>query len=300
MINNFLSRTGVPPVIEQQPPAGETPARHSRIFQLAHAGAILLLCSVSSGFAETEKERRFPLLFNMVHHNPGEPPFVTHYDEPGYLKQLGYNGQIPKLSPQCGLTYDKAFPGLIPDPSAERMWIERHAHSVNLDLEYARQHGMPLYPFTDVLVVPESLWKKYGEEMKVDGKLSIRSERTQEVVRAQIDELFTRYPDLPGFTLRFGETYLHDTPFHRGTTPVNNPEEHAILMNLLREEVCVKRNKLLIYRTWDFEMLHTRLEWYLRATNAVEPHPNLIFSIKHVNHDFSEKAVSRGYFVSRL
>ena len=257
-----------------------------RYSPLAGVVAILLLCSVPSGFADSEKARRFPLLFNMVYHNPGEPQFVTHYDEPGYLKQLGYNGQIPKLSPQCGLTYDKAFPGLIAEPSAERMWIERHAHSVLLDLEYARQHGMPLYPFTDILVVPESLWKKYGEEMKVDGKLSIRSERTQEVMRAQIDELFTRYPDLPGFTLRFGETYLHDTPFHRGTTPVNNPEEHAILMNLLREEVCVKRNKLLIYRTWDFEMLHTRLDWYLRATNAVEPHPKLIFSIKHVNHDF--------------
>ena len=70
---------------------------------------MMLLCSVSSGFSNSEKERRFPLLFNMVHHNPGEPQFVTHYDEPGYLKQLGYNGQIPKLSPQCGLTYDKAY-----------------------------------------------------------------------------------------------------------------------------------------------------------------------------------------------
>ena len=58
------------------------------------------------------------------------------------------------------------------------MWIERHAQSVLLDLEYARQHGMPLYPFADVLVVPESPWKKYGKEMKVRGKLSIRSKRT--------------------------------------------------------------------------------------------------------------------------
>lgn len=238
------------------------------------------------GAAAPEKGSRFPLLFNMVHHNPGEPQFVTQYDEPGYLKQLGYNGQIPKLSPQCGLTYDNAFPGLIAEPSEERMWIERHAQSVRLDVEYARRLGMPLYPFTDVLVVPKSLWEKYGEEMKVNGKLSIRAQRTQEVMRAQIEEIFRRFPDLDGFTLRFGETYLHDTPFHRGTKPVNSPEEHTILINLLRDEVCVKHNKTLIYRTWDFGELHTQLGWYTTATDPVEPHPKLIFSIKHANADF--------------
>lgn len=255
-------------------------------FPVACVAATLLLGVITSGFADSEAERRFPLLFNMVHHNPGEPQFVTHYDEPGYLKQLGYNGQIPKLSPQCGLTYDKAYPGLIAEPSEERMWIERNAHSIRLDIEYARRLEMPLYPFTDVLVVPKSLWERYGEEMKVDGKLSIRSKRTQEVLRAQIEELFCRYPDLPGFTLRFGETYLHDTPFHRGTKPVDSPEEHTILINLLRDEVCVKRNKTLIYRTWDFGKLHTQLIWYTKATDPVEPHPKLFFSIKHVNSDF--------------
>ena len=249
----------------------------------------MLLCSVPSGIADSGKERYFPLLFNMVHHNPGEPQFVTHYDEPGYLKQLGYTGQIPKLSVQCGLTYDKAYPGLIAEPSEERMWIERNAHSVRLDIEYARRLEMPLYPFTDVLIVPKSLWERYGEEMKVDGKLSIRSERTKEVMRAQIEELFRRYPDLPGFTLRYGETYLVDLPFHCGTTPVNTPEEHTILINLLRDEVCVKRNKTLIYRTWNVGnkgTLHTLLDFYTKATDPVEPHPKLIFSIKHVNSDF--------------
>ena len=55
-------------------------------YPLAGAVTFLLLCVVSSGFADSEKERRFPLLFDMVYHNPGESPFVTHYDEPRYLK----------------------------------------------------------------------------------------------------------------------------------------------------------------------------------------------------------------------
>ena len=253
---------------------------------VACVAATLLIGAITSVFADSDAERRFPVLFNMVHHNPGEPPFLTHYNEPGHLKQLGYTGQIPKLSPQCGLTYDKAFPELIAEPSAERMWIERHAQSVRLCMTYARQLGMPLYPFVDVLVVPQSLWKRYGEEMKVNGRLSIRSERTREVTRAQIEEIFRRYPDLDGLTVRFGETYLHDTPFHRGTRPVYSPEEHTILLNLLRDEVCVKRNKTLIYRTWDFGELHTQVGQYTKATDPVEPHPKLLFSIKHANADF--------------
>ena len=30
-----------------------------------------------------------PLLIDMVHNNPGEKPFVTHYNDPGFLKELG-------------------------------------------------------------------------------------------------------------------------------------------------------------------------------------------------------------------
>ncbi len=44
---------------------------------------------------------------------------------------------------------------------------------------------MPLYPFTDVLVLPKSVMDKYGEEMKKDGRLSILREKTQEILRAK-------------------------------------------------------------------------------------------------------------------
>jgi len=229
---------------------------------------------------------RFPMLLNMVHHNPGEPPFLTRYDQPGYLKELGYTGQIPKIHIQCGLTYDKAFPGILPDPGQERMWIERHAYSVRMLMENARKQAMPLYPFTDMLVIPKSLMDKLADKMQVNGRLSILSETTQNVVRAQIEEIFRRYPDLAGITIRHGETYLHDTPYHTGTSPVKTPQEHTVLINILREEICVKRNKILIYRTWDFGRMHTNAEFYLDATEKVAPHPNLFFSTKHVNDDF--------------
>jgi hypothetical protein len=55
----------------------------------------------------------------------------------------------------------------------------------------------------------------------------------------------------------------------------------------LRDEACVQRNKMVIYRTWDFGYnFHVNPQYYLKVTDAIEPHPNLIFSIKHQAGDF--------------
>ncbi|GIZ09637.1 hypothetical protein [Flavobacterium sp. UMI-01] len=237
-----------------------------------------------------EVSERYPVLYNMVHHNPGEPRFNTKYTAPESIKQLGYNGQVPKFEIQCAVTYDDYENNLVPDRTAEKLWIERKSADVRIQLDKAVKAGMPFYPFMDVLVVPQSVMKKYGEEMKIDGKLSIQKTRTQEILKAQIAEIFSKFPELGGLTIRFGETYLHDTPFHEGDRPVYTPEDHIKIINILRNEVCVKRNKKLIYRTWDWGKIkrkfHLVPEVYLDITNNVEPDANLYFSIKHVNGDF--------------
>jgi hypothetical protein len=252
-----------------------------------------------------EKPPRYPVLLNMVHHNPGEPEFVTQYTEPAFLKGKEYTGQVPKLEIQCGLTYDRWQNNVIPEKSDEKLWIERHATNMKILIDNAEKADMPLYPFTDVLVIPKTIMEKYGSEMRVDdgselvlsakygeyekteGRLSIQRKRTQEIIRAQIDELFWRFPKLGGLTIRFGETYTFDTPYHVGGKPAKTTEEHIMLINLLREEVCVKRNKKLFYRTWGYDGFHhPDPDFYLKIVNEVEPHPNLYFSIKHTNNDF--------------
>ena len=50
--------------------------------------------------------------------------------------------------------------------TSERLWIERKASDIRIQLDKAREVGMPIYPFTDVLVVPKSVMEKYGDEMK--------------------------------------------------------------------------------------------------------------------------------------
>lgn len=236
---------------------------------------------------------------NMVHHNPGEPPFITKYTDPTYLKSQGFNGMVPRIYLPCAITYDSLDPELMPKGSKERQETEAYAEKLDQQIRQAKEAGMPVYPFTDLLIVPKSLQSKYGKELALDGKatdenvlggaklqVSILQPMAQKVLRVQIREIFKRFPDLDGLTTRFGETYLHEFPDYAGGSPAGSVNEHIALINLLREEVCVKLNKKLFYRTWDFGNFHTNPDYYLEVTNAIGPHPNLIFSIKHVQADY--------------
>ena len=275
-----------------------------------------LAAATACGHAETIQPGadRTPLTYilNMVHHNPGEPPFQTKYNDPVVLKQMGYNGQVIKAFPQAALTYDTFDPEIVPKDSPERAWAEKCGAAVDEQIAAARKAGMPVYNFTDVLVVPQRLLVKYGNDMVVGSgkitrelveknrrdaisgslagtrlRLSVTRPMTQKIIRAQIDELFTRFPGLDGLVVRFGETYLHDTPYHVGGSPVGGgAEEHRILLALLRDEVCVKRNKKLFYRTWGWDGFLTDPKFYRSVTDKIEPHRNLIFSIKHTSGDF--------------
>jgi hypothetical protein len=122
---------------------------------------------------------------------------------------------------------------------------------------------------------------------------------TQKILRAQIAELFERCPALDGLVVRTGEIYLQDSPFHAASANANEsktqsstailhgPQSHITLLKILRDEVCVKRGRMVFYRTWDFgNNFHVNPEYYLKVTGAIEPHPNLVFSIKHQAGDF--------------
>ncbi len=97
--------------------------------------------------------------------------------------------------------------------------------------------------------------------------------------------MFTQFPQLDGIMVRIGETYLNDAPYHQGKIDSPGSSSTIIpLMNILRDEVCVKLNKKIFFRTWN--SFDTNLTTFLAVSAAVEPHPNLIWSIKHVEGDF--------------
>ncbi|WP_223552213.1 hypothetical protein [Aestuariivivens sp. NBU2969] len=263
-----------------------------------------LACSYPTTHNKVDGQVAAEFVLDMVHNNPGEAPTVSMYTNPAFVKSRGYNGMGTQWYVNCAITYDNFEEGIVPEGSEERNWIEARAAMIDQKLKDCDAAGIDVFAFTDIFVAPQSLWKKYGqamgqEETDLHGyggavknvrKPNIQNEIIQKLVKAQIDGIFERFPSLDGLVLRFGETYLHDTPFHMGGKPVRQGEEgisdHVKLLNILREELCVKRNKKLFYRTWDFGWFHTEPEVYLAITDQVEPHENLVFSIKHTKGDF--------------
>jgi hypothetical protein len=152
-----------------------------------------------------------------------------------------------------------------------------------------------------VLVLPKAVIAKYRSEIVDDrGRIDLALPKTQELFRVQLREIFQRLPDLDGLVIRTGEIYLQDLPYHAatvggggatqgGTAILHGPQSHIDILNILREEVASKLNRVVVYRTWDFGYnFHTNPTYYLQVTNAIEPHPNLLFSIRHQAGDFHQ------------
>jgi len=245
-----------------------------------------------------------PYILDMVHNNPGEAPYDTKYNDPVYMKAQGFNGMVTHWFVNCAITYDNFEKDIVPQNTKERNWILNKAAEIDKKLAECKKAGMAVYPFTDFIVFPQSVWEKYAAELTGTGKVAgtggmdarskkpnMQSKRTQDLLRAQIAGIFDRFPQLDGLTLRFGETYLQDAPYHVGGGPIRDGkegmEDQVTMINILRDEVCVKRNKKLFFRTWDFGYnFHNNPEYYLAVTNRIEPHPNLIFVIKYQQDDF--------------
>lgn len=264
---------------------------------------ILLSCLSLFTFYPMQAQNGLKYIMDMVHNNPGEKPFVTKYNEGPFLRSQGYNGIITHWYVNCAITYDQFEKNIVKKKTAERMWIEKKRKSILGKLDSLKRAGLCVYPFTDFLVFPKSIWDKYGDQISGVGqvatdaasgkrarKVNIENPLTQRLLRAQISEIFDAFPQIDGLVVRFGETYLQDTPYHLGGSPISDKnaiQDHILFLKILREEVCVKRNKKLFYRTWDFGYnFHCNSDFYLQVTNSIEPHPNLLFAIKYQQGDF--------------
>ncbi|MFI3305157.1 MAG: hypothetical protein R3Y68_01430 [Rikenellaceae bacterium] len=260
---------------------------------------LLLLCSC----AEQEPQNSLKFILDGVHHTPAEPLTVSQYNDPEYLREMGFNGFTPHWHIQCAITYDSFEKGIIPDGSAEREWILAKQAEIRKELKEAKEAGLKVYPFVDMLVMPTIIMEKYESEVVRDnhkntnalhGRMSpdINKPMTKRLVEAQIREIFETFPELDGLVTRVGETYLFDTPYHSGSSPVGTTGEesriagHVELLKLFREVICEKYDRQLFYRTWDFGFLHTRKDIYTKVMDQVEAHENLAISIKYTQGDF--------------
>ena len=253
----------------------------TKCYSKAIAAAAICLCWESNA-ASPKPE---PLILDMVHHNPGEPRYETRYEDPAVIREMGYTGKVYFLfdAPTIAINWESVDPDIFPKSSPGRAWVDAKAKQIDAHLASCKAAGIQTYDMADLVLFPMALVEKYKLEKTFGDP---RDPQTDKFLRAMIRQIFERFPDLNGLVVRIGETYLQDAPFHQGHILDKTSAEKTIvpLMNLLREEVCVQRNKRLVFRSWlSFD---TNLKTYLAVSDAVEPHPNLILGVKHCEGDF--------------
>jgi hypothetical protein len=255
--------------------------------------------------AQSQTPQAEPLILDMVHHNPGEKFTVSKFNQAKTLKDYGYSGQVVNefQSVHCAITYDSISPNIFPKGSKERVWIENLALRIDHRIQEIHAAGLKAYYFMDIIVLPKRLKELYYKDIcDSDGWINFNRPKTQEIHRAMLREIFARFPSLDGLVIRVGETYLQNVPYHCGNGPIRKLNDswmhdntlksdggentHIALIQLLRDEVCVKLHKDIIYRTWDFGYFHTNPQYYLKVTNSIAPHEHLYFAIKHVAGDY--------------
>ncbi|MEL0651082.1 hypothetical protein V6246_06570 [Algibacter sp. TI.3.09] len=245
----------------------------------------LVLVSVFSTNVLAQNDVASPLILDMVHHNPGEAPYQSAYNDPAVIKEMGYNGKVYFLfeSPALAINWESVDPDILPKGSEERAWVDAKAAQIKEMHAKSKAQDMAIYAMSDLVLFPKRLIEKFGIESTFGDP---NNALTEKFIRAQINEMFDQFPDLDGLVVRIGETYLHDAPYHQGAIENKNSPEKTIipLMEILREEICVKRNKQLIFRTWI--AFDRNMGPYMEVSNAIEPHDNLIISIKHCEGDF--------------
>ena len=224
------------------------------------------------------------VLLDMVHNNPGETPFVTHYNDPSFLKQLGYPAKVYELfeGAQFGIDWSSVDPDIFPAGSPERTWVDQKAAELDKLYTATKQAGLSVYCHTDMIVFPKKLVEKYH----LKNFKQISDPDTQKYLRAAVQQMFHRFPQVDGLVVRIGETYLQGAPYHTGgVADKTSPEKTIIpLMNLLRDEICDKLAKKVLFRSWD--SFDTSVPAYQAVSSGVEPHPNFIISVKHCEGDF--------------
>ena len=229
---------------------------------------------------------RKPRTLDLVHDNPGDAPSVTAFNEPEHLKSFGFDSKVFMIfdSPQLAINWEGFDPSIFPQGTEERAWVDAKAARLKKLYGGIKTAGVGVLCMSDLILLP----KRLAAKMEAEGTdwRDPRHPRTQELLRHMIAESFEVLPELDGLIVRIGETYLDDAPHHAGgIREKKNPEETIIpLMQLLREELCVKRGKTLFFRTWlSFD---TDPEAYAKIDAAVEPHPLLTISVKHCEGDF--------------
>lgn len=181
-------------------------------------------------------------------------------------------------SPMLATTWDSVDPDIFPAGSTEREWVDREAARLTARLDSCKMAGVRVFAECDMIVLPTRLIDKFGLSEEFG---SPYNPLIQDLLRAQIKEVFAQFPALDGLVVNLDKIYLSDAPYHSVSLVRRSLPELSIipLMNLLREEACVNLNKKLIVRSSG--AFDDNLENYLSINKSVKPHKNLFVGVNN-------------------
>ena len=248
-----------------------------------------LLAALTAARASVEEYAEKPdvsLVMDMVHHNPGEPRYEdSRYNDPAELAAMGYNAKCFYLFDSPTLAIDwSGYDTNLPAPGTdEQNWLTEKQTRLNTLYDECEANNIDVYAMCDLVLLPKRIVNYYGIGSTYGDALNAT---TQALLRYQIQQSFAQFPQLDGLVVRIGETYLQDAPYHQGSIQNKTSAQNCIvpLMQLLREEVCVRLGKKLVFRTW--MSFDEDLSVYNEVSSSVEPHPNLYLGVKHCEGDF--------------
>ncbi len=261
---------------------------------------IMQICTIGTFASNGDSyTRSLDIITDMVHNNPGDVEWNSNFNDPTFLSMRGYTGQVFFLydAAQFGIDWSSYDEEIFPVGSESYNWVMDKRAELNEKYNAAIAEGLKVYFMMDFIVLPNSVKTLYGDEVMTNGKIDINKPKTRELINVMIDEMFTTFPQIDGIYFRYGESYVgenYGVPYHFGNNPIgvsgNDNDDHAFLLELFREEICEKRGKEVIYRTWSTSIapgsFTTDPNAYLDITNRVEPHENLYIAIKHTSGDF--------------
>lgn len=227
---------------------------------------------------------------DMVHNNPGLLPYESNYCNPDFLCSRDYEGKVFCFSDsaQFAVLWDKFDKDIFSEGSSERDEILAAKQRIKEKYLKAKNAGLRIYFMMDIISLPAKLVEKYASELLTEDKIDILKPFTKKAMDYLFDEMFDEFPELDGLYIRYGENYVgtkYRMPLFKGNTPIigDAVEYHRYLVNYLRQKVCVEKDKEIMYRSWGSE---DNAEAYTQITDAIEPHKNLYFCIKHTAGDF--------------
>ena len=93
---------------------------------------ISIFLSLLSIQLHAQNNQSYPLILDMVHHNPGETPYQSAYNDPSVIKEMGYNGKVYFLfeSPALAINWESIDADILPKGSEERQWVDAKAAQI--------------------------------------------------------------------------------------------------------------------------------------------------------------------------